>query len=336
MAIAATATDAQAALWLELGEMLIWAGEEADAKEAFQHAIHNDTSGDCIIADQARIALARSYIPQARYDDVIAIATPLMQHHNQSIAMHATFVCGTAYSLAGIDLGHAGELLAHAEQHCRTLNATDVLPRILFEQAGILAQQGDIAAAVLRYRAALTAAEQAPAHHGRTWHILAHNNLAYHLLLLGQYDDAQRHVRSGLRLAQRAGIQMVQSYLLSTAGEIALAQGDVNGAERLFYEGLSIAERYGMPERIAGLHANLGLVALTQEDEQQAQTALTQALHEADAAGVHHLATQIRIWLAPLLKKPEATEILAQAEILATMGQRKKLLDDIAQIRQRL
>ena len=336
IAIAATPTETQAPLWLELGETLIWAGEAATAMEAFQQAIHNDTSDDCIIADQARIALARSYIPQARYDEVLAIATPLMQHHDQTIAMHAAFVCGTAYSLAGVDLTHAGELLAHAEQLCRQLNATDVLPRILFEQAGILAQQGEIDTAVSRYRDALAAAEQAPAHHGRTWHILAHNNLAYHLHLLGRYDEAQRHVRSGLRLAQRAGMHMIQSYLHSTVGEIALAQGDINGAERMFYEGLNIAERYGMPERIAGLHANLGLVALAQEDEQRAQTALTHALHEADAAGVHHLATQIRIWLAPLLKKAEATELLNQAEILATMGQRTKLLNEIAQVRQQL
>jgi hypothetical protein len=131
-------------------------------------------------------------------------------------------------------------------------------------------------------------------------------------------------------------MQMIQSYLHSTAGEIALAQGDATGAERLFFEGLSIAERYGMPERIAGLHANLGLVARAQEDEQRARATLTHALHQADTLGVHHLATQIRIWLAPLLEKTEATEILKQAEILATMGQRKKLLADIAQIRQRL
>ena len=336
MAIAATPSDAQALLWLELGETLIWAGEAAAAMDAFQQAIHNDNSGECLIADQARIALARSYIPLARYDDVITITTPLMHHHDQTLAMHAALVCGTAYSLAGVDLVHASELLARAEQHCRTLNATDILPRILFEQAGILAQQGDIDVAVLRYRDALAAAEQAPAHHGRTWHILAHNNLAYHLQLLGQYDEAQRHVRSGLRLAQRAGMQMIQSYLLSTAGEIALAQGDITGAERMFYEGLSIAERYGMPERIAGLHANLGLVARAQEDEQRARTSLTHALQQADALGVHHLATQIRIWLAPLLEKTEATELLDQAEMLATMGQRKKLLADIAQIRQRL
>lgn len=334
MAIAATPSDAQAPLWLELGETLILAGEEAAAMEAFQQAIHNDASGDCLIADQARIALARSYIPLARYDDVIAIATPLMNHHDRNIAMHAAFVCGTAYSLAGVDLAHAGELLIHAEQHCRTLNATDILPRILFEQAGILAQQGDIDAAVLRYRDALAAAEQAPAHHGRTWHILAHNNLAYHLQLLGQYDEAQRHVRSGIRLAQRAGIHMIQSYLLSTAGEIALAQGDTTGAEQLFYEGLHIAERYGMPERIAGLHANLGLVARAQEDEQRARTTLTHALQEADALGVHHLATQIRIWLAPLLPAPDAHELLNQAEMLATMGQRQKLLTEIATVRQ--
>jgi tetratricopeptide (TPR) repeat protein len=333
MAIVATPSDAQALLWLELGETLIWAGEAVAAMDAFQQAIHHDNSGECLIADQARIALARSYIPLARYDDVIAITTPLMHHHDQTLAMHAAFVCGTAYSLAGVDLVHAGELLAQAEQHCRTLNATDILPRILFEQAGILAQQGDIDAAVTRYRDALVAAEQAPAHHGRTWHILAHNNLAYHLQLLGQYDEAQRHVRSGLRLAQRAGMQMIQSYLHSTAGEIALAQGDAAGAERMFYEGLSIAERYGMPERIAGLHANLGLVARAQEDEQRARTSLTHALQQADALGVHHLATQIRIWLAPLVSKTEATELLDQAEMLATMSQRQKLLTEIAMVR---
>ncbi|RLT22015.1 MAG: hypothetical protein DWI30_06700 [Chloroflexi bacterium] len=336
MAIAATPSDAQAPLWLELGETLIWAGEANAAMDAFQQAIHNDASGNCIIADHARIALARSYIPLARYDDVIAITTPLMHHHDLSIAMHAAFVCGTAHSLAGVDLVHAGELLARAEQHCRTLNTTDILPRILFEQAGILAQQGDIDAAVTRYRDALVAAEQAPAHHGRTWHILAHNNLAYHLQLLGQYDEAQRHVRSGLRLAQRAGMQMIQSYLLSTAGEIALAQADITSAERMFYEGLNIAERYGMPERIAGLHANLGLVARAQEDEQRARTSLTHALQQADALGVHHLATQIRIWLAPLLPAPAAHELLKQAELLATMGQRQKLLTEIALVRKHL
>lgn len=325
--------EQHALYWLELGEVLILSGNMVDSSEALRQAITNDESADGRIADQARVALARSYIPQARYDEAIMLCEPLLDHPHQSIAMHAAFVCGTAHSLLGIDLAMARSYLERAERLSHMSNEHDILPRIYFEQGSILAQQGDIAAAIGRYHAALSAASTTTTQSGRTWQILAHNNLAYHIHLLGNYDEATRHARLGLRIAQRSGVRMTQSYLYSTMGEIALAQGDLDGAERHFFEGLDIAERYGILERIAGIEANIGLVARAREDVESAKQHLQQAMTKADALGVHHLAAQIRIWLATLVDAEEATQRLNEASVLASNGERQLLLKQIAAIR---
>ena len=316
----------QASHWLELGEMLFMAGNERASIEALQHAIAIDESPNGRISDQARIALARSCIPAARYDEAIELSEPLMTHGDPDVAMHAAFVCGTAYSLLGEQLTRAQACLAVAESLCRAHHNDDVLPRIIFEQAGILAQQGQLEDAVKRYRDALVAAERSPSASGHTWRILAHNNLAYHLHLLGEHHEAQRHVRLGFRFAERFGQRMIQSYLFSTSGEIALAQGDTTTAEQQFRDGLMIAEHYGMQERIAGLTANLGLVAQARGEADLARTLFTQALQQADALGVHHLATQIRIWIIPLLPEAQARQRFQEAWTLAQHSGRSRLL----------
>jgi tetratricopeptide (TPR) repeat protein len=247
--------------------------------------------------------------------------------------MHAAFVCGTAHSLLGVDLAMARTYLERAERLSHLSNEHDILPRIYFEQGGILAQQGDIPAAIGRYHAALSVASATSTQSGRTWQILAHNNLAYHIHLLGNYDEATRHARLGLRIAQRSGVRMAQSYLYSTIGEIALAQGDLDSAEQHFFEGLDIAERYGMLERIAGIEANIGLVARAREDVDGAKKHLQQAMVKADALGVHHLAAQIRIWLATLVDDTKAQQRLDEAAVLANNGGRQLLLKQIEAIR---
>lgn len=322
----------QASHWLELGEMLFMAGNERASIDALQHAIAIDESPNGRIADQARIALARSCIPAARYDEAIELSEPLMTHDDPDVAMHAAFVCGTAYSLLGEQLTRAQECLAIAETLCRAHHHNDVLPRILFEQAGILAQQGQLEDAVSRYRDALHAAEQSPSASGHTWRILAHNNLGYHLHLLGDHHEALRHVRLGFRFAERFGQRMIQSYLYSTSGEISLAHGDYLTAEQQFRDGLVIAEHYGMQERIAGLTANLGLVAQTRGEDDLARMLFAQALQQADALGVHHLATQIRIWIIPLLPAAQAQQRFQEAWTLAQHSGRSRLLQQLRDI----
>ena len=335
IAIAGSPVAHHSELWYELGDMLSWGGDWHAAAHAFEQAIATDHSLDGDISDHAQLGIIKTYLPQARYDEVIAVAEPLSTHPHPRIAMDAAFVCGTAYSLAGIRLDLAWQYLTMAEQLCRQHTAHEVLPRLLFEQGSVLAQQGDIASAIARYRDALSATEHVPAHHGRTWAIFAHNNLAYHLHLLQQYDEATRHVRTGIRIAQRTGMQIIQSYLFSTSGEIALAQGDIDGAERHFREGLEIAERFGLPERMAGLHANLGLVARAREDIPLAIRQLTDAMHEADTLGIQHLAAQIRIWLASITPTEQAITYLTTAEQLARHGGRTLLLSQIMTLKQR-
>jgi tetratricopeptide (TPR) repeat protein len=113
-------------------------------------------------------------------------------------------------------------------------------------------------------------------------------------------------------------------------GEIALARADTHAAERHFREALACAERYAMPERIAGLHANLGLVARAREDIDAAIAAFEHALTLADAIGVHHLAAQIRIWLASVVDASRARHLLHDAHLIAQNGGRVRLLAEIA------
>jgi tetratricopeptide (TPR) repeat protein len=231
-----------------------------------------------------------------------------------------------------MELDTAARYLSQAEAACLALDARDILPRVLFEHGGLAAQQGDLTGALARYRAALHAAEANPGPANTVWRILSYNNLAYHSLLLGALADAQRYARTAARLAQRAGLLRLLSYIWSTTGEIALARGDTHAAEKAFRDALECAERFGMAERIAGIHANLGLVARANGEQPRAITLLRAALAEADAVGVHHLATQIRIWLAALVPDPEAQRYLADARTLAAHGGRARLLAEIERV----
>jgi hypothetical protein len=190
---------------------------------------------------------------------------------------------------------------------------------------------------VALYRESLRLAEQSPALDEAGMRVLAHNNLAYHLHLLDPHDpEAQAQAEAGLRLATDLGVLGFRPYLHSTLGEIALANGDLETAEAQFNEGLALAERLPIPERVAGLTASLGLLAQRRGETALALHRLSTALAQADALGTLHLATQIRVWLAPLLPPAEARARLTEARRLAESGNRQRLLEEIARLEQEL
>ena len=157
------------------------------------------------------------------------------------------------------------------------------------------------------YREAMEIADHSDQPTAPQFRILARNNLAYHMHLLKPGDPAAlAYAEEGLRLAHEQGNLGMMTYLYSTEGEIALAQGDLAAAERNFKEGLGLAERLNMPERVAGLTANLGLVAQARGETALALYRFSAAMAQADAIGTRHLAAQIRLWLAPLLPRPRA------------------------------
>jgi len=321
---------------LALGAAHYQAGEFPAAAERYRAALEQRESPEA--ARAGRVGLARALIPQARFHEVIELVRPLYSSPDRGEAVNARFLWGTALSLEGADLeGAAGHLREAEELLERQGPAADPasLAQVRFELGSVLAQQGDLVRAVAYYHEALAVAEFATASPATpdgsiSWRILARNNLAYHLHLLGDMEAAERYAAEARALIEESGAIGFQPYVLSTSGEIALARGDLAAAEAHFQAGLAIAERLAIPERLAGLAANLGLVAARRGETALAIHRLSTALARADALGTHHLASLVRIWLAPLLPPDEAHAALAQARALAESGGRRRLLDEIA------
>lgn len=313
---------------LALGDARDHAGASAAASETLQRAVQlAEVAGDEALEHEARIALARTLLPQGRYADIISTVEPLLESDE---AASAEFLWGAALSLEGADLAGASvHLRRSAELLGPNPRRNDVsLARVKFELGGIAAQQGDLEGAVRLYREVLEVAHDDVKEGALGWYILGHNNLAYHLHLLND-PTAIEYARTGLALAQDKGMLGLFPYLLSTIGEILLAAGELDRAEQSFVEGLALSERLAMPERIAGLTANLGLIAIQRGQRELAIHRLSTALARADALGTQHLGAQIRIWLAPLLPPDEARAVLAAARALAESGGRKRLLAEI-------
>jgi DNA-binding SARP family transcriptional activator len=326
-------------IYAALGDAYSRSGAAARAAEAYRAALDMATArGDSTAADKARLDLAGALLAQARFAEVIAIARRVLEAGDRANVVGAELLWGTALSIEGVDLAGATEHLNNAATMCAAQSDPAILAQITFELGSVAAQQGDLPRAIELYREALTIGETYPA--ATLYRILAHNNLAYHLLLLGD-PTAIDHANAGLSIARESGVLNFQPYLLSTLGEIALAGANPSAsqdsseqaletAERYFNEGLDLAERLPVPERIAGLTANLGLIAIRRGQTALAIHRLSTALARADALGTLHLAAQIRLWLAPLLPPAEARATLAEARAIAESGGRKRLLDGIA------
>ncbi|MBI4318119.1 MAG: AAA family ATPase [Chloroflexi bacterium] len=320
---------------IALGEARFQTGHYAQASEAFREAVSlAESSGEAASTDAVRLSLVRSFLPQARFAEATALAQRVRDTGHAASAITAEFLWGTALSLEGADLIEANRHLKAAQELCNEKAPIDLssLAKIRFELGGIAAQQGDLSRAIGLYHQALDTARRSEDRDAASpYLVLAHNNLAYHLHLLNE-PTALEYAAGGLALARERGQIGLEPYLLSTLGEIALANGDLETAERHLAEGLAIAERLSIPERIAGLTANLGLLAARRGETPLAIYRLSTALAQADALGTRQLSAQIRLWLVPLLPPREARARLAEARSIAETGGRRRLLEEVARL----
>lgn len=277
--------------------------------------------------DAARLQLAQAYLLQARFKDVIDQTRAVLEEGLPQNALLAELWWGTALSLEGADMQGAAEHLNRAVYLSRASSDREALAQVEFELGSLWAQRGDLPQAIDHYREALRVAEEDDTPVLIERRTLALNNLAYHMLLMGE-PGAEEHALRGMRLAQEHGLLPMQTYLYSTLGEIALAARDWDAANSSFTQGLELAQRLGIPERVAGLTANLGLLAREQGRRAEALDMLSAARAAADEHGLHHLAAQVRIWLAPLLPRAEALAQLDEAHAIAKRGGRQRLLDE--------
>lgn len=315
----------RAEIYLGLGNAQFTSGSAAQAAESFRAALTLAQSlNDAARESAARQMLGQALLLQGRFAEAIALA-------QSSVSVESEMLWGIALSLEGADLIGADEHLQKAEALWTDRAPRSTLAQIRFERGSVAAQQGDLTRAVELYRHALATAEESD----EAWaqQILALNNIAYHLHLLND-SNASDYAARGLKLARERGALFQQTYLLSTSGEIALAQNDLDRAQKFFDEGLLMAEQFSIPERIAGLTANLGLVAAKRGETSVAIHRLSTALAQADSLHTRHLAAQIRLWLAPLLPRDEARLRLNEARAIAESGGRKRLLEQIEALEQ--
>jgi DNA-binding SARP family transcriptional activator/tetratricopeptide (TPR) repeat protein len=321
-----------------MGHARYAAGDAAEAAVIYEEAaILAKTQGNLALADDARLLQGRTLLPQARYADAVAIAQAVRAADRDASQARAELLWGTALALEGLDLTAAVEHLGHAEALLIRAAAPDLDSRALttFTLGVVAAQQGDLARAVAYFREVLTLTEGLPFDTADQWAVLTQNNLAYHLHLMGD-SSARAHAEAGFELARERGILGFQTYLHSTAGEIALAAGDLDTAEQHFTAGLELAEQRNQAERIAGLTANLGRVAAQRGDTVRALHTFMSAREQAETVAAHHLVAQIRLWLAPLLPASEARQELAAVRTFAEQTGRGTLLDEVAQVAARL
>jgi DNA-binding SARP family transcriptional activator len=266
--------------------------------------------------------LSESLLMQARYEEAITMAKRLAARTEPELLFAVEFLWGAALSLEGVDLDEATKHLHKAEEYTRQspgIAPPERLGQIAFELGNVAAQQGQLEEAVRHYRRSLDATRHADTDLGVAGHILAYNNLAYHLHLLND-PAALDYAQQGVALAREKGATRLMPYLFSTLGEIALAQGDLAVAEFYFGQGLAMAQRNRHPERIAGLTASLGLVAQRRGEIELAVHRLSTALVQAETLHSRYLATRIRLWLAPLLPPDAATAYLDEARAVIEDG----------------
>lgn len=316
-----------------LGQACLRAGQLTRAAEVLRAALDLAKMGQSQINEGVLyLNLSQALLLATRFDELLALAEEISADNRPESAANAAYLYGIGLSHSRSDLTGAIAYIQKAEALLRQpgkqpqpVEGVVTLDQIEFELGNNYARRGDLPAAIKHYREGLEVTRSMESDAALQAHILFYNNLAYHLHLLND-PTAAEYAHKGLFLAQENGILYLLPYLWSTLGEIALAQNDLAAAEQHFKEGLSLAQQFSVPERIAGLTANLGLVAKQRGQRELAIEHLSTALAQAEALNIRFLASQIRLWLSPLLPPAEAHTHLAAARSVAEHDGYERLL----------
>jgi predicted ATPase len=341
-ALAAAPAAEEPELLLALGNAQLQAGELMAAEESFNAALAMPlTQRHANLVCPLLRSLGEALILQARYQTVMELAQSYADHADASVRSVAQFMWGASLSLEGLDLDEAARHLTAAKEESRAAGMSETQVASLdFELGNIAAQQGRLQDAIAIYErvAELSDPEKSSEKEmdeALRSYILAHNNLAYHLHLLGD-PRAEGIIEKAIDLAFEKGLLTVFAYLLSTRGEIALAQDEFATAEQAFQRALAHAQRLNQPERVAGVTANLGLLAQAQGQNDLAIHRLSTALSQADAISSRFLAAQIRLWLASLLPAAAARPHLEEARATITAARYYRLLPQLERLEAKL
>jgi tetratricopeptide (TPR) repeat protein len=270
---------------LLLGEALMTGGNAREAQVELEAALRDfEQAGDTIGMTRACILLGRIAIAtsQPQLARAWLARAPLEQAQRNDPALGAQahlLAAGVerqseAYAAAAAQLDQATALV---QMHgLRGMRA-----QIAFERGNLLANSGDLPAALAAFTEALRLAEGSA---NPVYTAMAHNNLAYHTLLAGDVAGAQAHIRAAEELTERYALSFLWQFVHSTAGEIALAQGNLGGADAALARAFEAARAWDNRIHMANVQTNQAQVALARNDRAQARALLDQAHQLFDGA----------------------------------------------------
>jgi DNA-binding SARP family transcriptional activator len=263
---------------LLLGEALTPSGSASEALAQLEAALRGfERAGDQIGAARACVALAliavgsgqpeaaRAWLARAPVQQAAALDPA---HFAQALLMAASVERHSqAYEAAAALLDRASKLARDNK-----LAALDV--QIAFERGNLLANQGDLHAAVGAFAEALRLAEAST---NLVFAVMAWNNLAYHTLLIGDIARARQHIAVAAELTERYALSFLWQYVSSTTGEIALAQGELDAADAAFARAFEAARAWQNRVHMANVRANQALIAHARHDAARARALVEEA-----------------------------------------------------------
>ena len=280
----------------QLDEAATWYGREL----AYAQKL-----GDAIAQVMAHFAAGELALVANNYDDAAQAASKgldlgasVQDRQRASLRARGHRLLGAALAMEGSDLSAAEHHLQEAVAAHRLSDNQEDLCAVLFELGNVAAQRGEITRALDLYEEAAQAAEAA---HVYYFQALAYNNLAYHHLLPGHVEAAQKALIKGYALAESYEMFGALLHLTSTRGEISLYLHEWAEAWTTFQHGLTLAEELNNLERQAGFRAGLALAARGQGRLDDATRLLEEALLLISERGYWHLRTRLQLWLAETL-----------------------------------
>lgn len=263
---------------LLLGEALMPGGNAREAQVELEAALSGfEQLGDAVGMTRVSIMLGRIAIAtsQPELARTWLSRTPVEQAQRMDPALGAQVHLlaasverqSEAYAAAAAQLDQAAALV-------QTHKLLRMQAQIAFERGNLLANGGDLPAALAAFAEALRMAEESS---NVVYAAMALNNLAYHRLLTEDVTSAQAHIRAAEELTEHYGLSFLWQFVHSTAGEIALAQGELDVADAALAQAFEAARAWDNRVHMANVRVNQALLARVRDDHAQARALLDEA-----------------------------------------------------------
>jgi DNA-binding SARP family transcriptional activator len=287
---------------LLLGEALLPGGSAGEAEAQLQSAVQGFEDSDDVLG-AARACLGLAMIAIGRTEPDVArrwLAPPSVQH----LEAVDPALCAQALLLAaGVErqsemYDAALRLLDRADELTRKHHLGEQAGHIAIERGNLLANRGDLHGGIRAFAEAVRLAEESGmvVQAATAW-----NNLAYHTLLAGDVEQAQRHIAVALELTERYALSFLGQYVWSTSGEIALAREEFQSAEGAFEHAFEAAQAWNNYVHMANVRVNQARVAQARSRSSEARALVDEAqalLGESVDPFVRNKVEQIRMELA--------------------------------------